>query len=170
MNKLQQLLSDEFVSELGFYSTAAGLYRGLAKNPVVKELTDAIRTGEISANNIREFVAQLAPAFERGIRFPHENCLAAICVSIEHFANPFSEEFLIDLARVNITELPFAPKVAGICLANLFQTPKTYDSMVACRFSVATEPQAHTFEIDFVSTAQFQSEHHITAVDAECAV
>ena len=169
MNKLEQLLTDDFVAETGFYSTPAGLHRSLGKNSVVMELTSAIRTGEITTENIRTFVSQLSSSFERGIRFPYENCLAAICVSIEHLSNSFSEEFLLDLARVSVKEIPFASKVAAICLANLFQTPKTYDSLVSCRFHLDLKPETGNIKIDFISTSEIETDKNEFPMDAECA-
>jgi hypothetical protein len=49
--------------------------------------------------------------------FPDDVVLAAIAVAVEPLPTPEVERFLEDLARVRLKEIPFAPRVARLALA-----------------------------------------------------
>jgi len=170
MNKLENLLTEEFTESIGFYSTSKGLYRALCRNQFVDELAEAIQTGEVSQNEIRSFVSRISNSFTRGSRFPHESCLAAICVAMEDMPNSFSEEFLIDLARVNVTELPYSSKLAAICAGNLFRLPKTFDSVVSCDVQLENDPSQYSICFDYVESSELKQNANVLEMDEECAV
>ena len=48
--------------------------------------------------------------------FAYEINLEAIAVALETYPGPFAEEYLKDLSRLKIPELPLAPRVARLCL------------------------------------------------------
>lgn len=168
MDKLSVLTTDAFIESVGFYSTPNGLYRALAKNEHVAQLQNAIESSEIAPNHIRTFVAELSSSFHRGQRFPHEAALAGICVAIEHLSNDFTEEFLFDLARVKVMEMPFAPKVAGTCVANLFQTPKTSDRLEKCRFTIDVEESAFNIDYQYHQTSLVDRTAAESVIDVQC--
>lgn len=169
MTALENLHTEEFVESIGFYSTAQGLYLALAKSQFVGELSIAIRTGEVSIDELRSFVEQISAKFERGKRFSEEVSLAAICVAIEDLPNSFSEEFLIDLARVNVTEIPYASKVAAICVAHLFRLPKTVDEAVRCQGGQTTACDQDSITIDYVESSELYDNPWLLEECEECA-
>ena len=111
-NVLQNLVSDEFIASAGVVTSARSLRRHLTKSTFVDDLRSALRGGSISENDVREFVHSLMGSFERSVRFPFELALAALAIVLETRKTEFAEEFLLDLARLNISEMEFAPTVA----------------------------------------------------------
>ncbi len=61
---------------------------------------------------VRKGSAALLGNFECGKRFPYELALAAIPVALATRPTPFAEEFVLDLARLELAELPIAIRVA----------------------------------------------------------
>ena len=133
MNVLDNLLKDDFLIAIGFSSSAKGIYHALSQSSQVASLREAIRTREITPEKIRVFVSGLTESFERGVQFPYELQLAAICVALENVFSEFSEDFLLDLAKLDIIEITLAPKVAAICLEDFYQKPKQKISESSCQ-------------------------------------
>jgi len=122
---LQKLLSDDFYTGVGVMSSTRALRRCLYQSETVDELRRAIAGGIITENAIENFVNQLMKDFDRGKQFPHELPLAAIAVAIEDRKTKFTEDFLLDLARLNkITEMSISPKVAGASLKRWYRIPR----------------------------------------------
>lgn len=116
-NALDKLKSMDFLLTVSPITTASGFRRCLQKSPFVTELRQSLVRGEITEKYIRRFVSESMKDFQRNIQFPHEPALAAVAVALESRKTPFVEEFLNDLARLEINEMDVAPRVAGACLA-----------------------------------------------------
>jgi hypothetical protein len=115
LNVLEQLKSDEFAVGVGFLSTPRSLRQFLTRSREVLAVREALRQGAISEDAIRRFVSSLMADFRRGERFPHELALAALAVALETRPSDFAEEFVQDLARLDLEELSLCVRVAREC-------------------------------------------------------
>ena len=113
---LDRLASEEFALAAGFLSTPSSLRQSLRHAKEVHEIHDALKQGAIDDDTLREFVSRLMQDFRRGERFPHQLALAALAVAVERRPTDFAEEFLHDLARLQIAELSTAIRMARECL------------------------------------------------------
>lgn len=123
-NSLQRLLTDDFLASIGVVSNPSALRRTLLKNEHVIELRQAMTLSKTSERSVREFCDLLYRDFERGAQFPHELALAAVAVILEDRRTEFAEEYLLDLARLNIQEMSLAPRVARECYAHWRSLPR----------------------------------------------
>ena len=110
--KLDSLTTDEFALQLGVISNARAIHRRLQTCEEVHHIRTALKNGEISEESIRQFSAELLREYSPGQLFPHEMALAATAVMLETRATSFASEFIVDLARLELTELPIAIRVA----------------------------------------------------------
>lgn len=114
---LDDLLSVDFRLALGVVSSPAAMRRCLRRSPQVQRLIAAWRSGGVSEESIRRFVARLSREFVPGLQFHHELALAAIATALESTYSAFATEYLTDLARLKRTAaFHFAPRVADDCL------------------------------------------------------
>jgi len=113
---LSHLTTDSFVLAAGFLSTPAAIHRHLALSAEVHEIRKGLRQGAITEETIREFVSSLMSLFHVGQRFEHEMALAALAVALERRPTDFAEEFLFDLAKLKLAEMPLCIRVARECL------------------------------------------------------
>jgi hypothetical protein len=113
---LDELTSDSFVLSVGFLSTPGTLRRFLLRSREVREVREALRQGAIDEDVIRAFVSRLLTGFRVGVRFEHEMALAALAVVLERRTTDFAEEFLLDLAKLRLAEMPLCIRVARECL------------------------------------------------------
>ena len=109
---LENLRSDRFAIEFSFISNPRALHRALQRSEDVEELRNALGSGVISEETIRVFSADLLKEFQQGKRLPNELALAAFAVAFEARLTPFAEEFVMDLAKLKLAELPIAIRVA----------------------------------------------------------
>jgi hypothetical protein len=112
---LEQLKSDEFAVSVGFLATPRSLRQFLAGSKEVLAVREALRQGAISENAIRRFVSSLMADFHRQERFSHELALAALAVAMETRPTNFAEEYVQDLARLDLEELSLCVRVAREC-------------------------------------------------------
>jgi hypothetical protein len=155
MNALQELLSDEFQASIGVVGSPEGLRRCLLKSGFVAAIRDVLWTGQLTEASIERFVAALMKDFQRGIQFPHELPMAAIAVALESRKTKFSEDYLIDLARLKkIAEMDVAPRLAAICLNEWYQSAKVTMVPSANRFPKAWDVAMPKRERTWVKTAQ----------------
>lgn len=112
----ERLTSDEFASSTGFISTPEALRRFLLRSQEVRDIRESLRQGSITEEAIREFVSSLMKGFRVGSRFEHETVLAALAVALERRATDFAEEFLTDLAKLKLAEMPLSIRIARDCL------------------------------------------------------
>ncbi len=109
---LENLKNDEFAIKFSFISNPRAIYLALCRSEYVTNLRSALRSGEVTEETIRVFSANLLRELEYGKRFPYELALAAIAVTLETRSTPFAEEFILDLASLNLSELSIAIRVA----------------------------------------------------------
>jgi hypothetical protein len=121
---LDWLKQPELVDSIGVISSPGSLRRCLHKNEEVKLIRNAIAAGAITEDAIKAFSERLFDDFQKGAQFPHEVPLAAMCIAIEDRQTPFVEEFLLDLARLNIIEMQLAPAVARESLRHWIKLPR----------------------------------------------
>ena len=122
---LDQLRQDSFVESVGFLLPPAPLRRALQRIPVVQLVHSAVRRGQITERMVREFSASLAAEYQPGKLLPGDLAMAALAVAMESSQQDFAEEYLCDLARLQLTELPNAIRVARECLKARCTLPKT---------------------------------------------
>jgi len=109
---LENLRTDEFAVRFSLVSNLRAVHRALQRSKEVEELRSALCTGEVTEETLSVFTTSLLKDFEGGKRFPHELALAAVAVALETRPTPFAEEFVLDLARLELAELPIAIRVA----------------------------------------------------------
>ena len=110
--KLNVVTSDEFAVKLAFLSNARALHRRLQRSKEVEDIRKALSSGELTDDSIRRFVATLLRTLQPGQLFSHDLALAVIAVVLETRATAFAEEFLLELAGLEMAELPMAIRVA----------------------------------------------------------
>ena len=116
MNALRDLQNEDIRTKGSVISTAEALRAFLQYRSEVISLRKAVEGGEITPTDIRDYVDELLRSFSTGIKFAYEIDLAAISMALETFPGPIAEEYLEDLSRLKIRELPLAPRVARLCL------------------------------------------------------
>ncbi len=117
MSALRDLQNEDIQTKGLVISTAEALRTFLQYRPEVVSLRKAVEAGEITLTDIEEYVDELLRSFVTGTKFPYEIDLAAISMALETYPAPFAEKYLEDLSRLQIQELPLAPRVARLCLA-----------------------------------------------------
>lgn len=122
MKALNDLRGEEIQAGGFMISTPKALRTFLQQRPELIDLRRAINSGEVTPDDITAFVEELLLTFCRGEHFADEITLAAVAVAIRNDPRPFAEEYLEDLAKLKITELPLAPRVARICLDRRHET------------------------------------------------
>ena len=121
---LDQLTSDSFVLSAGIIATPEALRHFLLRSKEVRQVRDALRQGAITEETIREFVSSLMKDFRVEKRFEHELSLAALAVVLERWATNFAEEFLLDLAKLKLAEMPLGIRVARECIKQRLTMPQ----------------------------------------------
>lgn len=70
----------------------------------------------LDESSVARFVAELLSSFERGAQFRHDLTLAALAVAVEATFSPQVDLFLDRLARLRISEIPIASRIARLVL------------------------------------------------------
>ncbi len=109
---LERLNSESFVLSAACISTPEGLRHFLLRSPEVRDLRKALYQGTIAEETIRKFVSSLMRDFRAGYHFEHEFALAGLAVVLERRPTDFAEEFLLDLAKLKLAEMPLCIRVA----------------------------------------------------------
>jgi hypothetical protein len=113
---LDQLATDDFALSVGLVSTPAALRHAMSSSKEVRDIREGMWQGVVTEETICEFVSSLMVDFRAGQRFEHELALAALAVVLERRPTDFAEEFLFDLAKLRLAEMPFCIRVARECL------------------------------------------------------
>ena len=87
----------------------------LDRQPLVRAIREAYRRGSLTEKEIREFADWLLEGLERGCRVPYEEAFSAIAVALEPIHDAFTDEYINDLAALQIAEMPYATRIARIC-------------------------------------------------------
>ncbi len=122
--QLDYFLTAEFSVAMGFFLPPAAQRIALQRCRAVQDAAAAIRRREISWKTIRSFVDSQVSQFERGKRLPGDLALAALAVVLEQFSADFAEEFLCDLARLQLPEMLSSIRVARECLKHRLLLPR----------------------------------------------
>jgi hypothetical protein len=109
---LENLRTDEFAARYSLLSSPRAVHRALQRSKAVEHVRLALCRGEITEDAIRDFTAELLRRLDYGRRHPHEFALAALAVALESRSTPFAEELVMDLARLELAEIPMAIRVA----------------------------------------------------------
>lgn len=117
MKALNALQGDDIQTKAFVISTGEALRAFLQVRPEIVSLRRAINTGEVTWTDIKGYVSELIRSFCAGKKFVDEISLAAIAVTVETLPGTFAEEYLEDLASLQIQELPLATRVARLCLS-----------------------------------------------------
>lgn len=128
---LENLKSDEFACRFSFISNPRAVHRALQRSEDVKKLRSALGSGEVTERSLREFCADLLRDLKYGSRFPHEFAIAAMAVAIENWPTPFADEFITDLGKLELRELPIAIRVAREARREFLRLPGNKTKMVA---------------------------------------
>jgi len=123
MNALERLLQPEWEADY-VASTAEALRALLRRSPEVRQIREDYDAGAVTAATLRQFVQQLF-ATSTADSMPYEHALAAIAVVLEDRFTDYSEEYLVDLARVRTARLAMASRVARTCLRKRSHYAKT---------------------------------------------
>jgi hypothetical protein len=115
MRELAALIQPEFEASVTA-ATVEGMRAQLAVHPSVCALRDAVASGALAEESIREFVNALLTRGRGEARFPYDAALQAIAVSLEDRYSSFAEEYLVDLARVRAAHFSIAARTARACL------------------------------------------------------
>ena len=111
-HSLLDLTDDNFLIDYSLISNSRALHRALRTSKQVEHLRIALGQGELTEKSLRDFVATLLRDLEYGKKFPHDIALAAMAVALETRPTAFAEEFVLDLARLDLAEFPMATRVA----------------------------------------------------------
>ena len=101
---------------LSCISTAEGVRSHLSARPEVMALRQALVSGAVTFEDVEAFVRGLIAQFVRGTHSPADAVLAAIVVAAELLPRASIEQFIENLARVTIAEMPMSPRVARLSL------------------------------------------------------
>jgi len=98
--------------------------RVLQASPYVRNVSDALYTGGITAEALREFASSVVGGFSVGRRLSNDLALAALAVVLEHRQSKLADEFLHDLAGLQLAEMSMSIRVARECLKHRCASPR----------------------------------------------
>lgn len=112
---LSALQTDDFGIVCYGVASAEAQRSVLGRREEVLALREAYQSGSLTEREIREFVDELLKGLQRGYHFPYEEVLSAIAVALEPILDAFTDEYINDLAALQIAEMPYATRVARAC-------------------------------------------------------
>lgn len=115
---LERISSDDFYISLGFCLPPRAMYNVLRSCKECHDFRLAYWQGSITKIDIHLFVNSLLQMIIPGVEFKHQFALALISIALESFSDNFSEEYIIDLSRVETTELSLCSSLAKISNSN----------------------------------------------------
>jgi hypothetical protein len=121
---LHALASDAFAVEIGFLLPSRALRIRLRRAAAVQRVELAVRLGAIGEADVRAFAAEMVRSFRPGSLLPGELALAALAVALESCPQDFAEEYICHLAKLKLSEMATAIRVAKGCLTARFARPK----------------------------------------------
>lgn len=113
---LEHLKSPEFYDAVGLVQTAAPLRRILRRLPAVNRVRMAVRFGVITESTLHDFVTSLVNEYREGYRLDGDLAIAALAVILERRPTAFAENFLAELAGLNLVEINTSSNIARECL------------------------------------------------------
>lgn len=121
---LNAICSEEFEAKVAFASMPAVLRKLILQSNELNRLRVDLKLNLLTETRLRNFVEEVVARYEKGKRLPHEIALAVIAVLVETRSTEFAEEFLIDLARLKLSEMQNAIGVTKECLKRRKTQPR----------------------------------------------
>lgn len=115
---LRSLFSEELETLCATVSTAEALYGALKGRRELFDVRALIANGLITPDSIEALSKEVTENFKRGERLSHEEVLGMLAISLASFGTSFADVFIRDLAALDITEMPMAPRLARLALAD----------------------------------------------------
>ena len=113
---LAALQTEDFGVVCYAIASAEGWRSILSRREEVLALREAYQKNSLTEKEVREFVDELMKKhFQKGYHFPYEEILSAIAVALEPVSDAFTDEYINDLAALQIAEMPYATRVARVC-------------------------------------------------------
>lgn len=109
---LERLKSDEFVLKYAVISNPTAVYRALQQSEEVDKLREGLEAHHITDAAVRQVTEGLIQECTSGQRFADELALAAVAVALETRQSHFAEEYVSDLASLDLAEMAVAIRVA----------------------------------------------------------
>lgn len=104
--------SDEWNLNLGICGTTQAMLRVLENNADVHRLRKLYQEQDIK-QELKQIIETLISAeFQPGFRFPYDTLLSAVVVAVRNENDPFTQEYLRDLAACDASELAESSRVA----------------------------------------------------------
>ena len=113
---MEHLKSEDFAVEVGFLLPSPALRCRLLATKEVAEVIAALVGGTLTEETIRSFVSPLMKDLRPGHIFPHDLALAALAVVLETQTTEFAQEYLHDLAGLELAEMSTSIRIAKQCL------------------------------------------------------
>jgi hypothetical protein len=109
-------LAREIEGAVGFVLPPGALRIAFQGLSIVRRVAFAARTERLSELEVRSFVRSLSAEYHEGKAFPGDLAFAALAVALERVPTSYAEEFLRDLASLNVREMITSIHVARECL------------------------------------------------------
>ena len=120
---LDRLKGDALAGVFGIVPPPAVLRQALQRIPDVLRVSWAVRRGQVTEQMVRDFAAAMTADYQPGKLLPGDLALATLAVALEPCGHHFAEEYLCDLARLKLAEMPHAIRVAQECLKARYTLP-----------------------------------------------
>lgn len=117
MTLLDRIKSDEFIYSTGFALPPKAMRSALLRLRECSAFRDLYWNGAVTESMLRKYIQALMSDLNIGKRFPFDMTLALIAVALEPFSDTFADEYLYDLSRLELMELPVSIGLARVCLA-----------------------------------------------------
>lgn len=163
MKVIRNLESSQIAQLTEIIGTPEGLRKALRKHDYVIAIRRAINEGAITPEYITKYVSDLFSGFKKGLLFPHEHVLSAFAVALETSPLEIAEDYLLDLSKLRIMEMPISPRVARICLLNRFEriNPLTCKTLKVTTISENTESRVVSSEPYRIDGNNFHEIHEV---------
>lgn len=120
---LDRIKTSDFIATVGYELPPEVMRLALRRMREYTLFQKEYRQGDITSDVLRECVQDLLGDFRRGEKFTFDASLAFLCVALESIFTPFATEFLEDLSKVHLVEMPLSPGVAKVCLEERNKLP-----------------------------------------------
>lgn len=128
---LAHIHSERFLTEIGYHLPHRAMRNHLMGIEECRELRLAYLTGSLSEKMIRDYVQELMSLWCKGERFSYDLTLAVICVALEPLSTDFAREYITDLSKLKLGELPLSIGIAKLSVqARQKMTANIYRSFV----------------------------------------
>jgi hypothetical protein len=127
---LSTIESDDFQSRYWYIGTPTALHRALRRAPEVLAIQNALRTGEVTEEEVQQFSSRLLEDVRKGQLCPHDLTFAALATALEGHTSEFADQYVSSLADLELVELKMSIRVARQCLADRMKSTKTTQSTV----------------------------------------